>query len=235
MFIPLHDDNSLDHIARPYVNYALIGLTLAVYALTGPVESEVGPRAAFSFGIVPSELYRISSQHPGLLSVPEPMTLVTYAFVHANLWHLIGNMLFLWVFGDNIEDAVGHWQYGFFYRACAAGGGLAHSLSDPESLAPMIGASGAVAGIVAAYLLLHPHVKLWVLAFGRIPLRLSAGIVLLFWLGFQLASLVISLGMEDQVAWWAHMGGFTTGALLILVLRRPGVPLFDRGMTSPQN
>src|SRR5690606_1926860 len=135
---------------------------------------------------------------------------------------------FLWVFGDNVEDAVGHWRFLLFYLLCAVGAGLAHALMVPDSPSPLVGASGAVAGIVAAYLILHPRVKIWVLAFGRLPLRLSALWVLGFWVLVQVWS-VVMMG-DGNVAWWAHIGGLASGALLILVLRRPGVHLFDRGL-----
>lgn len=101
-------------------------------------------------------------------------------------------MLFLWVFGDNVEDAMGHFKFLFFYLACAAAGAWLHGAFVPQSDLPLIGASGAVAGIIAAYLLLHPKVRVWVLAFGRIPLRIPAAIPLLLWLGLQVLMLVMA-------------------------------------------
>ena len=136
-------------------------------------------------------------------------------------------MLFLWVFGDNVEDAMGHIKYLVFYLVCGVAGGLAHALMLPASKLPLIGASGAVAGVIAAYLILHPRVLVWVLAFRFIPLRISAAWVLGVWVATQLFMVLIN--QPDQVAWWAHIGGMVAGAILILFMRRPGVPLFDRG------
>jgi hypothetical protein len=118
--------------------------------------------------------------------VPEEATYITYAFLHGDIFHLGGNMLFLWVFGDNVEDALGHLRFLLFYLLCAAAGALMHGLLGPDSQVPLIGASGAVAGVVAAYLMLHPRVKVWILAFGRIPLRIPAYIALGLWILFQL-------------------------------------------------
>jgi membrane associated rhomboid family serine protease len=135
-------------------------------------------------------------------------------------------MLFLWVFGDNVEDALGHVRYLAFYLTCGVVAGLVHAYMLPTSKLPLIGASGAVAGVIGAYLMLHPRVMVWVLAFRFIPLKISAAWVLGVWVATQVTMVLIK--QSDEVAWWAHIGGVVTGALLILVLRRPGVPLFDR-------
>ncbi len=148
--------------------------------------------------------------------------------MHADVWHLLGNMVFLWVFGDNVEDAVGHLRYLLFYFACAAAGAALHAVMLPGSDGPLIGASGAIAGVVGAYLVLHPRTKLWILAFGRIPLRITARWPLILWVLLQVVS--VFGAAEDEVAWWAHLGGLLAGVLLILVLRLPGVPLFDRNL-----
>ncbi len=157
---------------------------------------------------------------------------MTHAFLHGNLWHLIGNMVFLWVFADNVEDDFGHVRFVLFYVMCAIAAGYAYVLTDPASQAPVIGASGAVAGIVAAYLMLHPRQKVWVLALGRIPLRLSAFWVLGFWVLFQFYAILVARPGDD-VAWWSHVGGLAAGAVLTLVMRRRGVPLFDRAPVLP--
>ena len=230
MFIPLHDDNPLANLTRPWVNYGLIAITVLAFFVTGGADTDEIREAAFSFGLVPSVVNDIRELPADYVVIPETATYFTYAFLHANFLHLAGNMLFLWVFGDNIEDAVGHLRYLAFYLLAAAGGGLAHSLLNSGSSLPLIGASGAIAGIVGAYLLLHPRVKLWVLLLGKIPFRLSAVYVLVAWAAFQVANLFISAPGDENVAWWAHIGGFIAGGLLILVLRRPGVVLLDRDM-----
>jgi len=230
MFIPLYDYNPLRHVPAPYVNYSIIAVTCLTFLLSGGFDEARINAAAVSYGLIPALVNDVAELEPEFLRIPEDASYLTYAFLHANIFHLLGNMLFLWVFGDNVEDACGHVRYLLFYLATAAAGGAAHAFIDPTSPAPLIGASGAVAGVVGAYLLLHPRVRLWVLAFGRIPLPLPAGIVLSLWAVFQVASLFVSVPGEENTAWWAHIGGFVAGALLILVLRRPGVPLFDRNL-----
>src|SRR5262249_54518115 len=132
------------------------------------------------------------------------------------------------VFGDNVEDALGHLNFLVFYLACGVIAGLTHSLMMPSSGLPLIGASGAVAGVIAAYLILHPRVRVWVLAFRFIPLRISAALVLGAWIATQVV--MVMLPDTGPVAWWAHIGGLVAGAVLVLFMRRPGVALFDRGL-----
>src|SRR5690606_35817743 len=136
-------------------------------------------------------------------------------------------MLFLWVFGDNVEDAMGHTRFLVFYLLCGIAGGLAHAIMTPTSDVPLVGASAAVAGVITAYLILHPRVRVWVLAFRFIPLRISAAWALGAWIATQFMMLFIP--DESPVAWWAHIGGILAGAFLIVFMRRPGVPLFDQG------
>jgi membrane associated rhomboid family serine protease len=138
-------------------------------------------------------------------------------------------MLFLWVFGDNVEDAMGHQRFLVFYLLCGIIAGLAHALISPESSTAMIGASGAVSGVIAAYLMLHPNVRVWVLAFMRIPLRVSAGFALMVWVALNIVSAYMAYVQKDGggTAWWAHIGGLAAGAILIIFMRRPGIPLFD--------
>jgi membrane associated rhomboid family serine protease len=132
-------------------------------------------------------------------------------------------MLFLWVFGDNVEDALGHIRYLIFYLLCAIAGAFFQGLVAWDSQVPLIGASGAIAGVVTAYLILYPRVKVWVLAFARIPLRIPAYIPLILWIIFQVV--MFAAGGEDQVSWACHIGGIIAGAVLVLVLRSRGVPL----------
>ncbi|HMB47760.1 MAG TPA: rhomboid family intramembrane serine protease [Afifellaceae bacterium] len=230
MFIPLYDNNPLVHVNRPYVNYALIAVNVVVYALTGGFGEEFLQHAAFSLGLVPSVVNDFKELPPEYILIPENASYVSYAFLHSDLLHLGGNMLFLWVFGDNIEDAAGHVKYLVFYLLCAAGAGFAHTLVDPYSDVPLIGASGAIAGIVGAYLMLHPRVRVWVLILGRIPVPISAAIILGLWIAYQVYNFVNSYFVVSHVSWSAHIGGFLIGALLITVFRRRGVPLFDRGL-----
>jgi hypothetical protein len=134
------------------------------------LQSDFVNAAVLGLGFIPSVVNDIAELPPSLVLVPEDATYVTYSFLHGGLLHLGSNMLFLWVFGDNVEDAMGHIRFLIFYFACAAAGAFAHALLLPASENPLIGASGAVAGVVAAYLMLHPKVRVWVLVLGRIPL-----------------------------------------------------------------
>ncbi len=234
MFIPLHDTNNLKHIRLQWVTLTLIGLNVLIWLITemAGLQSEFVTAAVLGLGFIPSVVNDIAELPPSLVLVPENATYITYSFLHGGLLHLGSNMLFLWVFGDNVEDAMGHIRFLVFYFACAAAGAFAHALLLPASESPLIGASGAVAGVVAAYLMLHPKVRVWVLVLGRIPLPLPAFIPLLFWVLFQFFMVVTDVGGE--VSWAAHVGGIVAGAVLVLVFRRSGVPLFDRRLESPR-
>lgn len=232
MFIPLHDANALRFIRLQYVTLGLIAVNVAAFLMTSLGTEDFVNAAVWGLGYIPSTIFDIAERPPELVLVPDDATFITYAFLHGDIWHLAGNMLFLWVFGDNVEDALGHFRFLVFYIACAAAGALLHGVMMPESQAPLIGASGAVAGIVAAYLILHPRVKIWVLALGRIPLRLPASILLALWIAFQFA--MAAFGVDDGVSWAAHVGGILAGAALVLVLRRRGVPLLDRAIVTPR-
>lgn len=235
VFIPLHDNNPLKRIRYQYVTASLVLINVAVYLFfqSGWVFSPVTDNV-MALALVPQRLFDSTTWLGGgaeraalsIVSVPERFTLLTYMFLHGSWLHLLGNMLFLWVFGDNVEDAMGHVRFILFYLMCGIAAGVAHAVMLPHSEAPMIGASGAIAGIIAAYLILHPRAKVWVLALWRIPIKISAFWALGFWILFQVANLVID--KNSDVAWWAHAGGLTAGALLILFMRRPGVPLLGR-------
>jgi membrane associated rhomboid family serine protease len=231
LFIPLHDNNALKSIPFQYVTVSLIAINVIVFMLEVGGMSEA---AVASFGVTPRELFgnQLLLAPSTFVQTPFPMseqaTLLTYMFFHADLFHLLGNMLFLWVFGDNVEDAMGHLRFLVFYLACGIFAGLFHAWMDPNSELPLIGASGAVAGVIAAYLMLHPRVDVWVLAFKVVPLRITAALALGVWIALQIV--MVALPDVGPVAWWAHIGGLLAGAVLILFMRRPGVPLFDRGV-----
>jgi membrane associated rhomboid family serine protease len=229
MFVPLYDHNPLRHVRVAYVTYALIAFNVFVFVAfqSGLFGADI-ENTALSYGVIPAVLMDVEELAPEFVVIPEQLTLLTYMFLHASWLHLIGNMLFLWVFGDNVEDATGHFRFLLFYLACGAVAALAHSFVLPESELPLVGASGAVAGVIGAYLILHPRVRIWVLLLWRIPVRLSAMWVIGVWIAIQLVNALTVQG--DGVAWWAHVGGLAAGAILILFLRRPGVALFDRNL-----
>lgn len=234
MFVPLHDDNTLRSIRFQFVTVGLIVVNVLVYLLEA---FHFDDAAIASFAVVPRELIPAALLNPlapasfesfDSIKIPEFLTPLTYMFFHGDLLHLGGNMLFLWVFGDNVEDAMGHAKFLFFYLACGVIAAFVHVMVGPQSESPLIGASGAVAGVIAAYIMLHPRVRVWVLAFKAIPLRISAALALGVWILMQIVMAV--LPQAGPVAWWAHIGGLIAGAFLVLVLRRPGVPLFDKGL-----
>lgn len=233
MFVPLRDDNPLRVIRWQWVTVGLIAANVIIFALQIAARDQ---SYVSSYAAIPAELFGtgggfVRSPSGGLV-VPEALTLITYQFLHGSPMHLIGNMLFLWVFGDNVEDALGHVKFLIFYLLCAVAGALLHGLIAPESQVPLIGASGAIAGVVAAYLILHPRVKIWILAFGRIPLRIPAYITLALWILFQFV--MFAAGGEDQVSWACHIGGIIAGAVLVFILRDRDVPLFDREIVTPR-
>jgi len=230
--IPLYDDNPVRRISRPFVNWALIAANVVVYFL---FQSGLAPNVVladtssltWSYGMIPVVLFQQASLPPEIATIPEWLTPLTSTFLHGSWMHLAGNMLFLWVFGDNIEDDLGHLRYLFFYATCGFLAALAHALANPASESPLIGASGAVSGVVAAYVLLHPRVTLWVLLFFRIPIPLPAWSAIGGWILLQGYN-AWSANSASDVAWFAHLGGLAAGSVLVLILRQPGVPLFDQ-------
>lgn len=228
MFVPLKDDNPLRSIPFQYMTVLLIAINVMVFAMS---VAGLGEGAIASFAVVPSELLgTLASTAPGELAdqtvaVPERLTPITYSFFHADVIHLLGNMLFLWVFGDNVEDAMGHIRFLVFYLLCAAVAALFHVMMTPTSPVPLIGASGGVAGVIAAYLMLHPRVRVWVLVLRVIPMQISAAFALGAWVLTQLV--MVAMPQVGPVAWWAHIGGLVAGAALVLVMRRKGVPVLQ--------
>jgi membrane associated rhomboid family serine protease len=153
-------------------------------------------------------------------------------FLHGSWMHLIGNMLYLWVFGNNIEDIMGHARFILFYVVCGVLAALSHALTDPTSTVPMVGASGAISGVLGAYLLLFPHARVLLLAPIVGTTYVPAGIVLGFWFVMQLLNGGASIGSQGGgVAFFAHIGGFITGMILIGFFKRPEVRFFTPGRT----
>lgn len=226
MFVPIHDDNPLRNIRWPFVTWGIIALNCLIYLLES---SGMPHKVLASFAVVPVELLRMgvlggaAMGANDALAVPERYTLVSYMFLHGDILHLSGNLLFLWVFGDNVEDALGHLRYALFYVFCGVAGGLLHAVMLPASGIPLIGASGAIAGIVTAYVLLYPRVRVWVLVFRFIPLRIPAAFALGAWILTQFGMLLVPYLIPDTtmgpVAWWSHIGGIVAGGALLLAMR----------------
>ncbi len=226
MFLPLHDNNKIKHIEFAYVNYSLILITILAFILQSalPALPQVSDNAIIvGFGMIPMV---VSNEIPQQIAwFPEQLTFVSYIFLHADLFHLISNILFLWIFGDNIEDALGHTRYLIFYLLCGIFAAGAHYYMNLDSNGPLIGASGAVAGVMGAYVLLFPYARLLVIAkiVIPIPLKIPAFWMLGFWILTQLFYVLI--GSDEPIAWWAHIGGFVSGIILIMLLKRKEFPI----------
>jgi len=227
MLFPVYDRNPLRIIPFQFMTIGIIVVCILVFLWQLGLSPRMAERAVLVYGVIPSVLIGPDQLDPRMFPITAELTLLTSIFLHADWWHLLGNMLFLWVFGDNIEDSMGHWKFLLFYLLCGAAAGLAHAFMLPDLKAPTIGASGAVAGVMGAYVMLHPKVKVLVLVMKWFPLYLPAHFVLALWIGFQVFS--VWVGGGGQVAWWAHIGGFAAGMILIIPFRDRRVPLFDQG------
>ena len=225
--IPLHDDNPTRR--RPYVKYLLIAACTLVFGLQQVMTPPQEQAVFYIFGLVPAVLIGAADFPPALTVMPESLAMVTAMFLHGGWMHFLGNMAFLFVFGDNVEDAMTRPRFVVFYLLCGLAAAGAHVASEPTSTLPMIGASGAIAGVLGAYLLLHPRARVLTL----IPLgpiffwkRLPAGLLLAVWFGLQFLYYALQGEGEGGVAYMAHIGGFVTGLILILLFKRRDVPLF---------
>ena len=220
--IPLRDANPSRTV--PFVTYTLIGINVLVFLY----EASIGRHLEdfiYSFGVVPARWTEaVSAMRFGADAV---VPFLTSMFLHGGWMHLIGNMWFLHIFGDNVEDRFGHLKYLFFYLFAGLAAAAAQVLVNPSSEAPMVGASGAIAGVLGAYVFLFPRARVAAL----IPLfvffqivELPAYVFLGLWFLLQAASGLMSLGIGGDaggVAWWAHIGGFAAGAVLFPFLRKP--------------
>ena len=179
------------------------------------MDGAASQRFVFQWGAIPYQITHGGGIHIRPI-IPLPLTLFSSMFLHGGFLHLFGNMLYLWIFGNNIEDALGHFRFLLFYLVCGLSAGTAQVLSDPNSTIPMIGASGAIGGILGAYLLLFPSARIVTLIFIIIFIkivRIPALIVLGFWFLIQLIS--VGGGAISNVAFFAHIGGFLSGLVLV--------------------
>ena len=230
--IPLRDDNPTE--LRPYVTVAIIVACTLVFLYQATLPEAAGQHFIFEYGFIPALFFGHAGPAGWRPSVPAEATLLTSMFLHGGWMHLIGNMLYLWIFGNNVEDALGHVRFVFFYLACGLAAAFAQGFADPAAALPMVGASGAIAGVLGAYLLLYPRAQVLVLiplGFFTQLMRIPALFVLGFWFLLQFVQQALSSaagGAQGGVAYMAHIGGFIAGAVLILFLRRSGIPLFHQ-------
>ena len=255
MVIPVYDDAPLRHIRRPIVNWTLIALNILVFLI---VYSDVlgDPLTVIrGFAVIPRVLFGEANLADWVVGPPAPLTLVTALFFHSSVLHLISNMLFLYVFGDNVEDAMGSLHYLLFYFSCGIAAGVFYIYSAPDSITPLIGASSAISGVCVAFLLLYPRatiaglfppltmalMPLWLLTLldrSRAPNRAIFGLApplfifhasaLLFigaWIFLQLLN--ASFGPDGHVAWMSHVGGIVAGLALTPLFKSSKAPLLD--------
>ncbi|NKB43546.1 MAG: rhomboid family intramembrane serine protease [Alphaproteobacteria bacterium] len=229
MFLPIRDDNP--HNTTPVVTWGLIGLCVAVFFWQQGLDPRSAQLAILSYGIIPADLFGTAQIDPMIAPLPAWMTIFTSMFMHGGWMHLGGNMLYLWIFGDNVEASMGRGKFLVFYLSCGLVAALTQSIAAPGSTVPMVGASGAVAGVLGAYLILHPRanikVFMWLIIFITI-INVPAWIVLGFWFLGQLMSQAGANPGEPGVAFLAHIGGFIAGVVLIFKMRKPGVPIFGK-------
>jgi membrane associated rhomboid family serine protease len=220
MVMPIYDDNPFRLPHRPIVTWSLIGLNLLMFLIEIPSAGD--SYAVISrYGVTPAAFIGDGAV-PGAL--PPVLTLVTYMFLHADAGHIFGNMIFLWVFGDDIEEALGRTRFLLFYLLTGALAALAYIASNVDSEIPLIGASGAIAGIVVAYVMLRPCARVTVLLWF-IPLRIAA-----YWVvGAFAVTQFVHLGSasKSDVAYWCHVGGMVAGGALFMLMRPAGLRLFE--------
>ncbi len=226
--IPLHDDNPTE--LSPFVTLGVILACVVVFLYEVSLPERLGEAFVYSYGAIPAVIFGAGVLPPEVSGPAPPLTLLTSMFLHGGWMHLIGNMLYLWIFGNNIEDVMGHVKFAIFYVTCGILAALSHALIDPSSAVPMVGASGAISGVLGAYLLLFPRAQVLVLiplgCFTRV-MYVPAGFVLGLWFLMQVLSGGMSLGRQGGgVAFFAHVGGFLAGMALIGMFKRPDVKFF---------
>lgn len=208
--IPYKDDNPTSTF--PFVTISIIVVNAAVFLIwfLSPTDRE---KIIFTYGAIPAEMLSFNVGHM--------KNVLISMFLHGGLFHIAGNMLYLWIFGNNIEDRLGHFRFLVFYLFCGIVAAFSHAITEPSSVIPMIGASGAVSGILGAYLLLYPHAKVHTILFLGFfvdIIMLPAVVVIGLWAVIQFVSGIITKGMgQGGVAWFAHVGGFLFGILTIRV------------------
>ena len=221
MVVPIYDDNPFGPPVKPVVTWSLIAVNLLIYFYEMGASQLALDRIIDGLSLTPAALMGDVGTRTW---VPALVTPVTYQFLHADIAHVLGNMIFLWVFGDDIERMLGRARYLAFYLLCGVIGGLVFVANDPHSSIELIGASGAVAGVVVGYVMLRPCAKITVLI-GIIPLRISA-----YWVvGLFVVSQLWNLGAssKSEVAYWCHFGGMLAGAVLFPLVKPRAVRLFQ--------
>jgi len=220
--IPLKDENP--SFSFPFLTVGLIGANIMVFFYQLLLGERL-PLFILRMGLVPYEFIRMTDLPP-VTSIPIPLTLLTSIFLHGGLLHLAGNMLYLWIFGDNVEDSMGHFRFLLFYIMCGTFASLLHILINPNSKVPTIGASGAISGVLGAYLILYPRARVVTLLFFFYLIRIVR-LPAVFFLGVWFLWQLLGAGLPGGgIAWFAHIGGFVGGVAL--------VKLFVKGRRHPR-
>jgi membrane associated rhomboid family serine protease len=211
---PIADDNS-EIRTIPFVTYAILGLNIIVFVLLQGLGSNDG--FTYAFSLVPLEIINgVDVTTPPLQPTPSVyFTLISSMFMHGDFMHIIGNMLFLWIFADNIENLIGHFRFAAFYLICGFAAAFAQVFMDTSSVIPMLGASGAISGVLGGYLLLFPNKQVRAVMFSFMMTTIPAFVAVGLWIGFQVIQGYLSSGQKGGVAYAAHIGGFIAGVVLI--------------------
>jgi len=235
--IPYRDENPT--LKTPYITYAIVAANLAVWLVVEGAGSGLPlARSVCDLGLVPGELTGRLAAGTTFAMGPDLycevggahhyLHVLTSMFVHASWMHILGNMWFFWIFGNNIEDSMGRWRFAAFYLMCGTAAALAQVAMDPASPVPVVGASGAISGVMGAYLVLYPRVRVYTLVFLGFfltTIALPAWAMLGYWIVLQALNALPQLaGVQGNggVAFWAHIGGFAMGAATIRLFARPG-------------
>ena len=231
--IPFSDDNPVEH--TPFMNWLLIALCVVAFVWEFSLGDKGMDAALAIFGFTPAVFFGSEPALSASYGVPADATIFTSMFLHGGFLHLAGNMLYLWIFGNNIEEAMGHVRYTLFYLVCGVSAALTMGLIGPHSEVPMIGASGAISGVLGAYMLLYPRARVHVIIpLGIIfyPLWIRAVWVVGIWFAMQLLSAAFTDSSQPGTAFWAHVGGFGAGLILTPLLKARDVRFF--GPFTPQ-
>lgn len=226
-FLPLHDDNPRRWIETPYVTWSVILFCVILFIWQSGLDARREFQLLHAFGFIPGVFFGDLTLPPQFSVVPSGATAATSVFLHAGAWHLIGNMLFLYIFGDGVEDGCGHVRFGFFFIVTGALAALAHGFMHSGSTAPLIGASGAISAVLAAYLALNPTAKITAMLPFFVPVSMPVWAWVAGWFVYQAIAGGGLLG-GDNVAYAAHFGGFAAGLALIPFFKRRDARLFAR-------
>jgi membrane associated rhomboid family serine protease len=229
--IPISDENPTR--VTPFVTWSLIAACVAVFFWELTFDERDSQALIFSLGFIPKNFFEQSAA-PSVYPIPAWMTIFTSMFMHGGFLHVGGNILYLWIFGNNVEDAMGHARFLCFYLLCGVAAALSEGLISPDSAVPMLGASGAISGVLASYVLVYPRTRITViipLGILLYPTKISAFYVVGFWFLLQVLNAFTATPGAPGTAWMAHVGGFAMGLALTPVLSQ--FPLFGRYRRGP--